>query len=364
MIETLNLSNNKLTGQVPSFLSQLQFLQVLDLRENNRTGPVPADLIKRSNSGSLSLSVDENPKDCSPASSSCQEKKKKYVVPIAVSAGAALVLLVALTVLIWSLRKRKKVEKANNAESVKKIGSLEGKKHQFSYSEILTITNNLERVLGNGGFGTVYHGYLNDTQVAVKMLSPTSAQGNKEFQAETKLLVRVHHRKLTSLIGYCNEGEHVGLIYEYMANGNLETHLSGFTESQYLTYHSEKSFYVLTWEERLRIAIDAAQGLEYLHNGCKPAIIHRDIKPSNILLNERFQAKLADFGLSRIYLAEDGTHVSTDLVGTPGYLDPEYYISNWLNEKSDVYSFGVVLLEIITSRKALVKSYDKSHIVQ
>ncbi|KAL5581640.1 hypothetical protein UlMin_014082 [Ulmus minor] len=265
-IISLNLSNNRLTGQVPNFLSQLLFLSDLDLRGNNLTGPVPADLIEKRNSGSL--------------------------------------------ILRW----RKKDEKARKTKSLK-MGSLEAKHLQFSYSEILAITNNFERVIG-GGFGIVYYGYLDETQVAVKMLSPTSAQGIKEFQAEIKLLLRIHHRNLTPLIGYCNEGTNRGLIYEYMVNGNLERLLS------------DKSSYVLSWEERLRIAMDAAQGLEYLHNGCKPPIIHRDVKPSNILLNEKFQPKLSDFGLSRIFPAE------------------------------------VVLLEIITSRHVLMKTEDQSHIVQ
>ncbi|KAL5581638.1 hypothetical protein UlMin_014081 [Ulmus minor] len=359
MIKSLNLSNNRLTGQVPNFLSQLQFLSVLDLGGNNLTGPVPADLIEKRNSGSLILSLDKNLEVCSPAS--CKKKKHKYVIPLVVSAAAALVLLLALAVL-RGIRRRKKVayyvcssllsdEKARKTKSLK-MGSLEPKHLQFSYSEILAITNNFEKVIGEGGFGIVYYGYLDETQVAVKMLSPTSAQGIKEFQAEIKLLLRIHHRNLTPLIGYCNEGTNKGLIYEYMANGNLARVLS------------DKSSYVLSWEERLRIAMDAAQGLEYLHNGCKPPIIHRDVKPSNILLNEKFQAKLSDFGLSRIFPAEGGSHISTVVAGTPGYLDPEYYTSNWLNEKSDVYSFGVVLLEIITSRHVLMKTEDQSHIVQ
>ncbi|KAF3445137.1 hypothetical protein FNV43_RR14830 [Rhamnella rubrinervis] len=168
-----------------------------------------------------------------------------------------------------------------------------------------------------------------------------------------KLLMRVHHRNLTSLVGYCNDDKCLGLIYEYMANGNLQRHLS------------DKNSYPLSWEDRLRIAVDTAQGLEYLHNGCKPPIIHRDVKTANILLNEKFQAKLADFGLSRAFSIESGTHISTVVAGTPGYLDPEYYVTNWLQEKSDVYSFGVVLLEIITSRPVLVRSDDeKPHISQ
>uniref|UniRef100_A0A7N2LLI5 non-specific serine/threonine protein kinase n=1 Tax=Quercus lobata TaxID=97700 RepID=A0A7N2LLI5_QUELO len=129
-------------------------------------------------------------------------------------------------------------------------------------------------------------------------------------------LMKVHHKNLTSFVGYCHENTNMGLIYEYMANGNLAQHLSGVVSA-------DKNSSFLSWETRLKIAMDSAQGLEYLHNGCKPPIIHRDVKSTNILLDENFQAKLTDLGLSRIISSEGGTHVSTKVVGTPGYLDPE-----------------------------------------
>ncbi|KAJ0008126.1 hypothetical protein Pint_29516 [Pistacia integerrima] len=197
--------------------------------------------------------------------------------------------------------------------------SFESRNRQFTYSDVLSITKNFDRVLGKGGFGTVYYGfldenyrYLDHTEVAVKMLSPSSTQGYKEFHAEIKLLMRVHHKNLTTLIGYCMEGTYMGLVYEYMAKGNLENYLSG------------KHDYILSWEDRLRIAVNAAQGLEYLHYGCKPPIVHRDVKPANILLNEKLEAKIADFGLSRIFPTESGTNIMTEhLAGTPGYIDPD-----------------------------------------
>uniref|UniRef100_A0A2N9FN08 Protein kinase domain-containing protein n=1 Tax=Fagus sylvatica TaxID=28930 RepID=A0A2N9FN08_FAGSY len=158
-------------------------------------------------------------------------------------------------------------------------------------------------------------------------------------------------KNLTTLVGYYYEGANMGLIYEYMANGDLEAHLSGENTN------------ILSWEARLQIAMDAAQGLEYLHHGCKPPIIHRDVKSTNILLNEKFRAKLADFGLSKTFPTDD-THLSTVVAGTPGYLDPEYYLTNWLTEKSDVYSFGVVLLELITNRPVIERSQERTHISQ
>ncbi|XP_062104822.1 putative leucine-rich repeat receptor-like serine/threonine-protein kinase At2g19230 [Humulus lupulus] len=343
MIQSLDLSNNSLTGTVPDFLSKLQSLSFLDLRGNNLTGSVPVILIERSNNGSLVLSVTGNPDLCTSISCLKQAKRKNYNVSIIVSVASLFVLLGALFI-GWKLIKRRK-RGTDKPKSTNNIGSeLEPKKHQFTYSEITSITNNFEKVIGKGGFGPVYYGYVNDTQVAIKMLSDASEQGYKEFQSEVILLMRVHHRNLTTLIGYCIEDDCMGLIYEYMANGNLKQHLS------------EKNTCTLSWENRLKIAVDAAQGLEYLHHGCKPPIVHRDVKTPNILLNEKFEAKLADFGLSRAFPIEGGTHVSTGIAGTPGYLDPEYFQTNWLNEKSDVYSFGVVLLEIITSRPVLARS--------
>ncbi|GAA0183152.1 hypothetical protein LIER_30619 [Lithospermum erythrorhizon] len=185
------------------------------------------------------------------------------------------------------------------------------------------------------------------------MLSPSSSQGYKEFESEATLLLTIHHKNLTSLVGYCYEGSNMGILYEYMANGNLEKHLLG------------KGPYVLPWEERLRMATDAAQGLEYLHHGCKPLVVHRDVKITNILVDENFRAKLADFGLSRAFPNdEDGTHVGTTVVaGTPGYLDPEYYETSRLTEKSDIYSFGIVLLEIVTGRPAIQRNNEPTHII-
>ncbi|CAA7017662.1 unnamed protein product [Microthlaspi erraticum] len=213
------------------------------------------------------------------------------------------------------------------------------------------MTNNFEKALGEGGFGIVYHGCVNgNQQVAVKLLSQSSSQGYKHFKAEVELLMRVHHINLVSLVGYCDEAENLALIYEYMTNGDLKQQLSGSREG-----------FVLSWESRLRIAVDAALGLEYLHTGCKPPIVHRDIKTTNILLDQNFQAKIADFGLSRSFPTGNETYVSTVVAGTPGYLDPEYYQTNWLTEKPHL---GVVLLEIITNQPIIQQSREKPHLVE
>ncbi|KAM7473282.1 hypothetical protein LguiB_020525 [Lonicera macranthoides] len=360
IIQSLDLSNNNLTGQVPDFLSQLASLRVLKLNGNNFMGSVPAELQKKSKNGWLSLielliiitsidGLDNNTNPCH----SVPCKKKTPVVPIVASVAAVSLFLTAILIFLWMVKKRKqRVIRRAEAEVNENYNTLETKNRQFTYSEVLSMTNNFQRVIGKGGFGTVYHGYDGATQVTVKMLSPSSIQGYKELQSEASLLTNIHHKNLTSFVGYCNEGTNMGIIYEYMAKGNLDKLLS------------DKNLYVMGWELRLRIAIDAAQGLDYLHHGCKPPIVHRDVKSTNILLSENFQAKLSDFGISRVFPVEGDTHVSTIVVGTPGYLDPEYYRSNRLTEKSDVYGFGIVLLEIVVGRPAIAKNHDNTHIIQ
>ncbi|RDX71291.1 LRR receptor-like serine/threonine-protein kinase IOS1, partial [Mucuna pruriens] len=356
-ITTLDLSNNSLTGEIPDFLSQLQYLKILNLEKNKLSGSIPSALVEKSKDGSLSLSVDL----CEPGQCNDQKKKRKSIVtPLVASVSGILILLVTVAVILWNLKRRKSkalmVEKDQSQISPQYTEQddslLQVKKQIYSYSDVLKMTNNFNTIVGKGGFGTVYLGYIDETPVAVKMLSPSSVHGYQQFQAEVKVLMRVHHKNLTSLIGYCNEGTNKGLIYEYMANGNLQEHLSG--------KRSKTKF--LSWEDRLRIAVDAASGLEYLQNGCKPPIFHRDVKTTNILLNEHFQAKLSDFGLSKIIPTEGSTHVSTVIAGTPGYVDPEYYITNRLTDKSDVYSFGIVVLEIITSQPVIGRNPEKIHI--
>ncbi|KAL5575491.1 hypothetical protein UlMin_017190 [Ulmus minor] len=360
MIQILDLSNNHLSGTVPDFLSQMSSLKVLNLGRNNFSGTIPIGLQEKSSNGSLLLSADGNSFLClkTPCEINKSDKKTNKVLnPVVASVGGIVVLFLTAGAIFLGLKKNKPNATATtkvNAESIVNNNDedLEIKKQHLTYSEILSITNNFERIIGKGGFGTVYHGYLNNSQVAVKMLSPSSAQGYKQFHAEAKLLTRVHHKNLTALVGYCDEGSNVGLVYEYMAHGDLSWHLSN------------KNSHPLTWEERLKIAMDAAQGLEYLHSGCKPPIVHRDVKTTNILLNDKLQAKLSDFGLSRAFPLEGHTHVSTVVVGTPGYLDPEYLITNRLTEKSDVFSFGVMLLEIITGRLAITKNNGKDHVIE
>ncbi|KAI3913546.1 hypothetical protein MKX01_022127, partial [Papaver californicum] len=216
----------------------------------------------------------------------------------------------------------------------------------FSSNELQKATNNFSEAndIGSGGFGKVYRGTLASGQlVAVKRSQPGSSQGRNELTTEVELLSRVHHKNLVSLVGFCFEDKEQMLVYEFVPNGTLKGSLSG------------KSGIRLDWNRRLRVALGAAKGLSYLHDLANPPIIHRDIKTNNILLDERLNAKVADFGLSKPMGDSEDGEIVTQVKGTMGYLDPEYYMSNQLNAKSDVYSFGVVLLELLTARVPLEK---------
>ncbi|OVA13168.1 Protein kinase domain [Macleaya cordata] len=207
---------------------------------------------------------------------------------------------------------------------------------KYPYKDLQKATYNFTTTIGHGAFGPVYKAKMSTGEiVAVKVLATNSKQGEKEFQTEVSLLGRLHHRNLVNLVGYCAEkGQHM-LVYVYMSNGSLASHL-----------YSEKHE-PLSWDLRIYIALDVARGLEYLHDGAIPPVVHRDIKSSNILLDRSMRARVADFGLSREEMVNP--HAS-NVRGTFGYLDPEYMSTRAFTKKSDVYSFGVLLFELVAGR--------------
>ncbi|CAL9170726.1 unnamed protein product [Musa hybrid cultivar] len=275
---------------------------------------------------------------------------------IGIAVGCALLIIGLLLVVIYALRQRKHAQRAIQLSrpfaSWARSGDESGDAPQlkgarwFSYDELKQCTNNfaVSNEIGSGGYGKVYRGMLPGGQaVAIKRAQQGSMQGGLEFKTEIELLSRVHHKNLVGLVGFCfDQGEQM-LVYEFVPNGTLRESLSG------------KNGVLLDWRRRLRIALGSARGLAYLHELADPPIIHRDVKSSNILLDENLNAKVADFGLSKLASDNEKGHVSTQVKGTLGYLDPEYYMTQQLTDKSDVYSFGVVMLELITARQPIEK---------
>ncbi|CAI9101454.1 OLC1v1038784C1 [Oldenlandia corymbosa var. corymbosa] len=274
---------------------------------------------------------------------------------VGASVGGSVLVLLLVIAGVYAFRQKRKAELAAKQidpfalwDSTKTSGGVPQLKgaRNFTFDEVKKYTNNFSAAndLGSGGYGKVYRGVLpNGHLVAIKRAQQGSMQGALEFKTEIELLSRVHHKNVVSLVGFCfDQGEEM-LVYEFIPNGTLQDSLSG------------KSGIRLDWMRRLRIALGAARGIQYLHVHANPPVIHRDIKSNNVLLDDKLNAKVADFGLSKPVGSPGRTHVTTQVKGTMGYMDPEYYMTNKLTEKSDVYSFGVLLLELITARPPIHK---------
>ncbi|CAN1765696.1 Probable LRR receptor-like serine/threonine-protein kinase RKF3 [Linum perenne] len=271
-----------------------------------------------------------------------RSRKSKALIP-AVSAACGVGLLLIIVIGWFCLARRRKLNKRKEKEDELEIG-LDAGLVKFDYEEIRKATDDfsIDNIVGKGGFGNVYRGEMIDgTEVAVKRFKNCSAAGDESFAHEVGVIGSIRHVNLVALKGYCIEGHQRIIVCELMKNGSLHDHLLAGNESR-----------KLSWPVRQKIALGTAKGLAYLHYGAQPGIIHRDIKASNILLDDNFEAKVADFGLAK-FNPEGMTHLSTRVAGTMGYVAPEYALYGQLTERSDVYSYGVVLLELLSGKKAL-----------
>ncbi|TKY66496.1 Phytosulfokine receptor 2 [Spatholobus suberectus] len=365
-LEILDLSNNSLVGTIPPSFNDLTFLSKFSVAYNHLQGPIPcggqfSSFPNSSFDGNLGL-CGETYHPCNSeqnegltATHSVGKFGKSSVLGITIGLGVGLALLLAVILLRMSKRDEDKPvdnfdeelswsNRMSEALVPSKLVLFQNSDcKDLTVEDLLKSTNNFnqENIIGCGGFGLVYKANLpNGTKVAIKKLSGYCGQVEREFQAEVEALSRAQHNNLVSLKGYCQHVNDRLLIYSYLENGSVD----------YWLHESEDRNSALKWDVRLKIAQGAAHGLAYLHKECEPHIVHRDIKSSNILLDDKFEAYLADFGLSRLLQPYD-THVSTDLVGTLGYIPPEYSQALKATFKGDIYSFGVVLFELLAGRR-------------
>ncbi|XP_024193533.1 phytosulfokine receptor 1 [Rosa chinensis] len=365
-LEALDLSHNKLSGIIPSSLTHLSFLSKFSVAYNQLEGAIPSGVqfgtFPNSSFEGNSLCGDHAPPcpsrgDTSPVQTRKSRKNVASIIGIAVGTVFGTAILLALMfIIVMRAHSRREVdpEKEHDAEEkyLEELGSksvvlFHNKENnkELSLDDLLQSTNNFDQanIIGCGGFGLVYRATLPDgKKVAIKRLSGDCGQMDREFRAEVEALSRAQHPNLVHLQGYCTYKSDRLLIYSYMENSSLD----------YWLHEKLDGASCLDWNTRLQIAQGAARGLAYLHQSCEPHIVHRDIKSSNILLDENFKAHLADFGLARLLLPYD-THVTTDLVGTLGYIPPEYGQASVATYKGDVYSFGVVLLELLTGKRPM-----------
>jgi serine/threonine protein kinase len=252
------------------------------------------------------------------------------------------VILLVVTFLILFRRRERKVKKAGPDSSIY-FSTL----RSFTYKELEEATDGFMEELGRGSFGIVYKGFMRSSSgnaIAVKKLDKLAQEREREFRTEVSAIGETHHKNLVRLLGYCDEGSHRLLIYEFMSNGTLANFLFTLPRPD--------------WHQRVKIALGVARGLLYLHGECEFPIIHCDIKPQNILLDDSFSARISDFGLAKLLLSNQ-TRTRTMIRGTRGYVAPEWFKNVPVTAKVDVYSFGVLLLEIICCRRSVVMDLEE-----
>ncbi|CAM0946827.1 unnamed protein product [Alopecurus aequalis] len=366
----LDLSINDLTAAIPTALNSLHFLSAFNISHNDLEGPIPSGGQFNTFSDS---SYDGNPKLCGsmltkkchrfsipPSSNKQRDKKAILAIALGVFFGGLAILLLLGRLLVSVRTKgftsKNRMENNENVEAASFYSSSDqtlvmmrmpwgkGDEKKLKFTDILIATNNFdkENVIGCGGYGLVYKAELPDgSKLAIKKLNSEMCLMEREFSAEVDALSMAQHENLVPLWGYCVQGNSRFLVYSYMENGSLDDWLHN-------KYDDASSF--LDWPTRLKIAKGASLGLSYIHDVCSPQIVHRDIKSSNILLDKEFKAYVADFGLARLIFT-DQTHVTTELVGTMGYIPPEYGQGWVATLRGDMYSFGVVLLELLTGMR-------------
>ncbi|XP_062188902.1 MDIS1-interacting receptor like kinase 2-like [Phragmites australis] len=347
ILEFFNLSHNQFNGSIPTSFASMVSLSTLDVSYNNLEGPIPTGrLLQNASIGwflhNKGLCGNLSGLPICPSTPTTNHYKGKNSLVLAISIPVGIVIIIiATSVVIMIIHKKKRPQKttATDRKDVLSVWNFDGK---LAFEDITRATENFSDryIIGSGGYGTVYKAQLQGGRlVAVKKLHPTEEDMNdeKRFLSEIEVLMKIRHRSIVKLYGFCSHPMYKFLVYDYIDRGNLHA-----------TLENEELAKDLDWQKRATITRDVAQAMYYLHNECNPPIIHRDITSNNILLDTDFKAYISDFGTARV-IKPDSSNWS-ELAGTYGYIAPELSYTSVITTKCDVYSFGVVVLEIVMGR--------------